>query len=672
MIDHLYLKEVNSIKNIKITSIINKNLIKMKTHLYLLITMLLQSCNIYKDKELNFALEKAGNNRSQLEEVLKHYSNDELKYQAACFLIKKMPYLNYYESDKYNLLKKQIRPIKKETGLPEHFIYDILIKRYGNLTNSDFISKNDAQTITADFLIRNIDQAFNVWYNQPWGKHISFDIFCQEILPYRIGNEPLVEWRDKYYKYFQPILDSLQKDNCPVTACQLIYDAITSQDWIFVNNLSGPHIGGKDLLEHRFGNCREYSDYVQYAMRSVGIPGGIDLIVQNPDDSFKKHYWNYLRDTSGRNIEFELFRIRPGQNINDSARLRGKVYRSHPYISNNSLPVLFPKEHLFPDLNDPFIEDVSSLYFPNDSVSIQRCPEHTNNKLLYLCVFNNASWTAIAASIIKNRKADFINIEPNIVYCPALYINGNIQPIKNPFLLKEDGRTHYFHPDTTNKREVTLTRKFYLRSNFEKKNKPGIGGIFQGSNDSKFKNTTNLHTIIEVNLRYNQINFNSQHSFKYVRYLSPDSSLCGMAEIEFYTKDNVKLKGKIIGTDGSFNNNPNLTKDKAFDNDPISCFWSKYPNNPWVGLEFEKPKKISKIRYLFHNDGNEIQEDDLYELFYFDVEKGFVSLGKQYGNREQALTFKNVPDNAILWLRNYSRGKEERIFTYENNKQVWW
>ena len=77
-------------------------------------------------------------------------------------------------------------------------------------------------------------------------------------------------------------------------------------------------------------------------------------------------------------------------------------------------------------------------------------------------------------------------------------------------------------------------------------------------------------------------------------------------------------------------------------------------------------------RYLLFNDDNEIREGDLYELFYFDVGKGFISLGKQYGNREQALLFKNVPDNAILWLRDYTRGKEERIFTYENNKQIWW
>ena len=31
-----------------------------------------------------------------------------------------------------------------------------------------------------------------------------------------------------------------------------------------------------------------------------------------------------------------------------------------------------------------------------------------------------------------------------------------------------------------------------------------------------------------------------------------------------------------------------------------------------------------------------------------------------------------VPDNALLLLHNTTKGKEERIFTYENKKQVWW
>ena len=41
--------------------------------------------------DLENALRQAGENRSQLEQVLDHYRNDSLKYKAACFLIANMP-----------------------------------------------------------------------------------------------------------------------------------------------------------------------------------------------------------------------------------------------------------------------------------------------------------------------------------------------------------------------------------------------------------------------------------------------------------------------------------------------------------------------------------------------------------------------------------------------------
>lgn len=632
------------------------------------------SCKNDSDDKLIYALKNAGNNSSELQKVLDHYKGNTLKLKAAHFLIENMPYQNYYESKKYDQYKKLLRPIMLETGLPDYLAFKVLTKRLGNLSESDFHLKNDTETITADYLIKNIDLAFKTWEEQPWGKYISFESFCQDILPYRIGKESIEDWRELYYNYFQSILDSLQTDDSPLTACQLIYDEITKLDWAFTQDLTGPHIGGKSLFEQRLGNCREYSNYMLYAMRAVGICGGIDLILQNPNDSYQHHYWNYMTDSTGEEIMFELYKIRPEKNTKDTTRLRAKIYRSKPFIQKESLPILFPNESLPKLLNSLFIIDVSEKYFPNSHVSISVDSKYVSSKLLYLCIFDNSTWTPITATPIKNNKAYFNGIEANIVYCPCLYDNGYIQPVTNPFLYKGNGEVYFFNPDTTQKREALLTRKFYIRPSFTDSDKPVIyGGEFQAANNKQFKKPITLYTITEEpTLRYKEISVNCPQPFKYIRYQSPDSSFCSMAEIEFYAKDSSKLEGKVIGTEGSFQNLLKYDKITAFDGDPITCYWSRSRGNPWIGLELEKPEVIKKIRYLCYNDDNEIREGDLYELFYFDVNKGFISLGKQYGNRKQALLFKNTPDNAILWLKDYTRGKEERIFTYENNKQVWW
>ena len=135
------------------------------------------SCKNDSDDKLIYALKNAGNNSTELQKVLDHYKGDTLKLKAAYFLIENMPYQNYYESKKYDQYKKLLRPIMLETGLPDYLAFEVLSKRLGYLSESDFQIKHDAKTITANYLIKNIDLAFKVWEEQPWGKYISFETF---------------------------------------------------------------------------------------------------------------------------------------------------------------------------------------------------------------------------------------------------------------------------------------------------------------------------------------------------------------------------------------------------------------------------------------------------------------------------------------------------------------
>jgi hypothetical protein len=90
----------------------------------------------------------------------------------------------------------------------------------------------------------------------------------------------------------------------------------------------------------------------------------------------------------------------------------------------------------------------------------------------------------------------------------------------------------------------------------------------------------------------------------------------------------------------------------------------------WVGMDFGLPVRFKKIILLPRSDGNNIQFGDEYELLYWD-KKGWLSLGKQIA-KDIELRFDRVPENALLLLHNHTRGKEERIFTYENGEQIWW
>jgi hypothetical protein len=58
-----------------------------------------------------------------------------------------------------------------------------------------------------------------------------------------------------------------------------------------------------------------------------------------------------------------------------------------------------------------------------------------------------------------------------------------------------------------------------------------------------------------------------------------------------------------------------------------------------------------------------------YELFYWDNK--WKSLGVKKAET-YSLTYDSPISNALYLFRCLDEGKEERIFTYENGKQVWW
>ena len=66
---------------------------------------------------------------------------------------------------------------------------------------------------------------------------------------------------------------------------------------------------------------------------------------------------------------------------------------------------------------------------------------------------------------------------------------------------------------------------------------------------------------------------------------------------------------------------------------------------------------------------NAIFPGEHYELF---VWKGhWVSLGMQEA-KDTVLTYRRVQVGALLWLRNLDKGVQERIFTFEKGRQIWY
>ena len=116
------------------------------------------------DIELEQALTTARENRPELEKVLDRYAQseaDSLKYKAAVYLIKYMPY-HYSLSGKYDDYCRAVDSVVSRTSDSRQLqqVLQQLSERYA----PQIEPSPDIVHVTSGFLIRNIEQAFSMRY----------------------------------------------------------------------------------------------------------------------------------------------------------------------------------------------------------------------------------------------------------------------------------------------------------------------------------------------------------------------------------------------------------------------------------------------------------------------------------------------------------------------------
>jgi len=291
----------------------------------------------------------------------------------------------------------------------------------------------------------------------------------------------------------------------------------------------------------------------------------------------------------------------------------------------------------------------------------------SNQQYAYLGVSDYQGWEAVGWAGIQKGMAYFTKVVKNIVYIPMLISPTASDYINCPFIVGADEVAHYLKPDFKTLQTVNLTRKYSLRPIVKVYLKRMVKGCFQASNNRDFSNAVTLFTVTEnPGVLHNEKPVNATEKYRYVRYLGGDNCQCNVAEVEFYEKpdDNKPLKGMPIGSEGHM-----LPLQNAFDGDVLTYIDTDVTRKPrWVGLDLGNPTAISKIGYVSRNDKNHIVVGNVYELFYWDG--AWKALGKQTATSNM-LTYTYIPTNCLFILRNYTEGKEERIFTYENGEQVW-
>jgi hypothetical protein len=385
------------------------------------------------------------------------------------------------------------------------------------------------------------------------------------------------------------------------------------------------------------------------------------------------HEWNALIQEDGKPLSFGIGDIcNLGEHVEYIPdRIPPKIYRQTFAKQKESLAMIRGNEEIPPILSSPCMKDVTTDYYSCVDVPIQfdsKAP--SGNRFAYLAVFDNKDWVPVCWAPLNEDTALFKNLNKNILYLPGYYHEKSFVPAAAPFIVDSLGNISPIKLDLENKQTMTLSRKYQIGL-VDEYCEEMVGGRFQVSNRIDFSDAIDLYTIEEKpESSYQIVSTHTDKPYKYFRYIVLPKLRGTIAELEVYEPNsNEKLTGRIIGTEQTY---PGITKEEAFDGDPLTYFRRYGPvEDVWIGLEFDSPKPIGKIVFLPRGDDNCIRDGELYELFYWDNK--WCSLGKQTGSSETyKLRYENAPSDGLYLLRNLTKGKEERIFTYERNRQIWW
>lgn len=610
--------------------------------------ILLAGCISDEDRRIREVLDFAGDNRRELEQVLSHYERqgDSLKLKAARFLIANMGDKYAYDIPEWGSICDTLRAVKR-TGKG--------VNRWKNMNYRSLPKVYDARVMTAEYLIENIDLAFASWRRHPWSRNYSFGDFCEYILPYRIGDEPLERWRKEYMERAVFLLDSLYQGTDVIGAANAIQHYASKAGYKYNVNFDLPHRGAPFLRECWLGNCREYADFVIYLFRAAGIPIARDHFKYSPGISLG-HEWVAVLDTTGQSvpIEFEEMEVRRDWK---SKRSKGKVYRS--CFGRQERPVFNGNWHE---------RDVTADYFGENHILVP--VRERKDGFIAVHSFRDG-WVPVGGYRMEGGLARVENVEPGVILMPVVAdADGRFRENGFAFRREVDG-VSVFAPDTARRQKVKLYRKYPInagqRRHLYRMNGLRVEGSarpdFAGAETLAVMRDSSLHLKRRVRMR------NPRRKYRYVRLVPPSMFSLDFAGLHLYADtalteevDYSRALSSVPAPSAASSGIENI-----MDDDNLTFYYTSEKDAPLV-LDFGKPATIGGMLLVPHNDDNFVVAGECYELLYQNGAEGWTSLGRKIAEGD-AVEFDNVPYNALLKLHNCTRGREEQVFLWENGMQ---
>lgn len=634
----------------------------------------LYGCNFNYDT-LSQAMNLAGDNRGELEAVLDHYADDAEKLAAARFLIENMPghysFADTARAERFYDALDSLLDVMADSS--RKAVQEAIVELCGQHGAENFARVQDIRVVSADFLIGNIERAFEQWRTVAWCRSLDFDQFCEFILPYKVTEtQALKPWWDDYTAM---TADSLERmSSCSLfrisgfQAAEVVNNALKRH---FVRDPEDYPIAPlfyRQLTRLRvpFGTCDDLCQAGLSAFRAAGIPVAIDYV---PVWGYgnRGHTWGVVHAPNGKDMAFVPIHMSPYtvHKINETI---SKVYR-RTYARNDDLLALNASGEWVPEVfRNVFQRDVTPLYVEPRDLTVE---VDAPGRYVYLCTSSRAKWKPVAYAEVKGGKATFRDVGRGCVFLVVAYdSNGRMLPLSEPLKFDRDGSLSEIVANTDSTLDVTLYRKAPLLEYAWNMAVRIERGEFEAADEPTFADAVKVGAVNTPADQAGEIAVDAG-AHRYWRYIQRgDSASCYVGEVTLLAGgESLNGSGRVIGNypggeglgDGG----------RAFDGNVLTAVSFTRPGEAWVGLDFGKAMTVDMIRYSPRSDGNMIEPGDEYELTYW-ADGDWRSLGRKTATTV-SIDWSGVPSGGVYVLLNRTKGDSVRIFMIdEDGRQEWW
>jgi predicted esterase len=131
----------------------------------------------------------------------------------------------------------------------------------------------DVRSLTADFLLENLNLAYEGWEKSPWHDSVAEEMFFNDVLPYACMSEKRDRWRAKLREVCLPMIASCKT---PGEAAHLLNQKVFPHFNVRYNTgRRRPDQSPAESIESGKATCTGLSILLVDACRSVGIPARV-------------------------------------------------------------------------------------------------------------------------------------------------------------------------------------------------------------------------------------------------------------------------------------------------------------------------------------------------------------------------------------------------------------